>query len=373
MNNDFKVFTLDEIENLKVHGRNTGNLSPLALFWTGSGIEVNIRARELWMEVEVDYDIFEQWITVEINGEFVSRQMLNRGKYFVCVFRGMNSHLVKNVRIYKEVQPMVNDNNCIFLIHSLKTDGTFEIIEDKKIKIEFIGDSITSAEGSVGAKIEQDWIPMWFGCINNYAVMTARKLDADFRIIAQSGWGVLSSWDNNPNYAIPNYYEKICSILKGNRNKELGTHADNDFVSWQPDIIVVNLGTNDESAFNSPQWQSEDNHETFKQHLNDDGTYNEDDLRRFEEAVIRFLFKLRLYNSNSKIIWCYGMLGSNFINYIDNAINRYKVQSNDNNVILKELPNTTEETVGARSHPGVLSHYNASKELIQTIKYLLNY
>lgn len=47
------------------------------------------------MEVEIDYNEYEQWVGVEINGAFVSRQMLTKGRYWVCLFRGMNKDLIK--------------------------------------------------------------------------------------------------------------------------------------------------------------------------------------------------------------------------------------------------------------------------------------
>ncbi len=46
-NSDLKEYPLPGIRNMKVHGRTTGNLSPLTLFWTGSGIEFNARGSEL--------------------------------------------------------------------------------------------------------------------------------------------------------------------------------------------------------------------------------------------------------------------------------------------------------------------------------------
>jgi len=46
-NEKLKVYALSEIKNLKVHGRTTGRLSPLTLFWTGSAIEVNAKGTEL--------------------------------------------------------------------------------------------------------------------------------------------------------------------------------------------------------------------------------------------------------------------------------------------------------------------------------------
>ena len=49
-----KEYKLSELGNLKVHGRTTGDLSPLSLFWTGSGIELNVKASELWIGLEAD-------------------------------------------------------------------------------------------------------------------------------------------------------------------------------------------------------------------------------------------------------------------------------------------------------------------------------
>ena len=370
MDTILKTLKINEINNIKINGRTSKNLSPLALFWTGSGFEVNAKASELWMDVETDYNEYEQWVSVEINGAFVSRQMLTKGRHSVCLFRGMNKELVKNVRVYKDVQAMSADDNCIFLIHGLKTDGSFEKIEEKKMKIEFIGDSITSGEGTIGAKLEEDWISMWFTSLNNYAVMTSKELEADFRIISQSGWGVLSSWDNDPKAAIPKYYEKVCGLINGERNKELGAYEENDFEGWKPDVIVVNLGTNDGGAFNSPEFKDEQTGETFKQHINKDGSYNEDDIKRFEDAVVKFLYKLRKYNKDSKILWVYGMLGIPMMPYIYHAIDIYKKESKDTKVSITQLTNTTDETVGSRSHPGLLSHKIASKQLVDAIKNL---
>lgn len=370
MNGKLRAYKINELKELKILGRTSNSSNSLVLFWTGSGFEANVRAGELWIEVEVDYDIFEQWISIEIDGELISRRMLTKGKYDVCLFRGMNKDIVKNVRVYKDVQPMPTDNNNMLLIHSLKTDGEFDKVEEKSMNIEFIGDSITSGEGSIGAKKEDDWISMWFTSHNNYAVMTAKELNADFRIISQSGWGVACSWDNNPYCAIPKYYEKICGVVNGQRNEELGAFKENDFNSWQPDIIVVNLGTNDDGAFHNPEFIDEKTAKSYKMHIDDDGKYNEKDVSKFEEAVINFLIKLRKYNANAKIVWAYGMLGTPMMEYIYDAVTHYKREYNDDRVWITQLPETTDETVGSRMHPGVLSHRAAAKSLVNTIKNL---
>lgn len=185
-------------------------------------------------------------------------------------------------------------------------------------------------------------------------------------------WGVLTSWDNNPHASIPQYYEKVCGLLTGEKNEALGAFRENDFGSWQPDVVVVNLGTNDGGAFNSLAWKDEVSGETHKQRLNEDGTYNEEDLNSFEEAAENFLTKLRKCNRNAHIIWAYGMLGTPMMSAIYRAVNSYIRKTGDNKVSVFQLPNTTDETVGSRSHPGVLAHEKAAKELTGFIRGILS-
>ena len=366
-----KTYTLDEIEEIKVLGRTTKNRAPLTLFWTASGIECNIKASELWIEIEVDYELYEPWMSIVVNGEYVSRIMLEKGKRWICLFRGMNSEVIKNIKVLKEVQAMPTDERHCLQIHSLRTEGEFLPIEEKPYKIEFIGDSITSGEGSIGAKVEEDWISMWFSTQNNYARMVADALNADYRIISQSGWGVYTSWDNNPKAALPLYYEQVCGVLSGEKNKALGAHEENDFKAWQPDVVIINLGTNDGGAFNSPEWKNLENGEIHKQRLNEDGTYNQEDLMHFKEAVVNFLQKLRSYNTKAKLLWVYGMLGTPMLEAIKESIERYKVQSGDIGIELLVLPDTTDETVGARQHPGILAHHLAAQIITKWLRKML--
>jgi hypothetical protein len=50
------TYPLSDIPHMKVHGRTTGRREPLTLFWTASGIELNARGSELWIEVEASYE-----------------------------------------------------------------------------------------------------------------------------------------------------------------------------------------------------------------------------------------------------------------------------------------------------------------------------
>ncbi|GIQ69147.1 GDSL family lipase [Xylanibacillus composti] len=369
---NMKEYRLSDIEHLKVHGRTTGRLSPLTLFWTGSGIELNATGSELWIEVEVDYEQYEPWISLLVNGAVVSRQMLTAGRYWICLFRGMNAAKAKQIRLVKDLQAMSADPACSLHIHAVKSDGHILPVEEKPYKIEFIGDSITSGEGAIGAKEEEDWIPMWFSAVHNYAALTAEALNAEYRILSQSGWGVLTSWDNNPRGNLPDYYEQVCGLLTGEKNRALGAFEAHDFASWQPDVVVVNLGTNDGGAFHSPPWRDEATGETHQQRLLEDGTYHAEDVQAFEDAVVQFLRKLRRCNPQAQIVWAYGMLGIPMMPAIYRAVDAYRKQTGDRNVTVFQLPDTTAETIGARTHPGRLAHERAARDLSAYIRGLLN-
>ncbi len=371
MNENLREYALPEIEHLQVHGRTTGRLSPLVLFWTGSGIELKVTGSELWIEVEVDYEHYEPWVSILVNGAAVSRQMLSAGRYWLCVFRGMSVAATKQIRVVRDVQAMSADPSCSLQIHAVKCDGQFQPVEEKPYKIEFIGDSITSGEGAIGAKEELDWTPMLFSAVHNYAALTAEALHAECRILSQSGWGVLTSWDNNPHGNLPDYYEQVCGLLTGEKNQKLGAFDAHDFTSWQPEVLVVNLGTNDGGAFHSPPWQDPATGETHKQRLLDDGSYHEEDLQAFEDAVVQFLRKLRMCNPQARIVWAYGMLGIPMMPAIHRAVDTYIQQTGDRSVSVFQLPDTTEETIGARTHPGRLAHERAAHDLSNYIRKLL--
>ena len=370
-NTNLKTYSLKEVEHYKVHGRTEDDMYPLPLFFNGSGIEVNVTGSELWIDLEVDCDVHEPWIWTAINSAFMSRQMLLPGSYSICLFRSMSPEAVKNVKFMRELQAMSEDNSCHILVKGFQTDGFFLPVSDRRYKLEFIGDSITSGEGTYGANDDTDWIAMYMSSSRNYAVMVSDALDADYHLFSQGGWGVLSGWDNNPNSNIPSRYEKLCGLAGGEFNEKLGVSRPYHFEKWKADAIIVNLGTNDASAFNQPAFTGPVTGKTFKQRKNPDGSFNPDDLMRFEQAVIDFLAMIRKHNPDSHIVWTYGMLGYDLTLAITDAINRYQKQSGDENVAFLQLPNTTEETVGAHAHPGVKSHERAAKVLIEYLKPIL--
>ena len=139
-NENLKEYGLKQVEYCKIHGRTDEGQEPLPLFYQGSGVEVNVTGSELWIDVEVDYDVHEPWVWISLNGAFLGRQMLTAGSRSVCIFRGMSPDTVKNVGFFRELQAMSEDDGCCLLVKGFRSDGVFQPVRERRYKLEFIGD-----------------------------------------------------------------------------------------------------------------------------------------------------------------------------------------------------------------------------------------
>lgn len=363
-----KEIKISQVPYINIFGRKGSMVDPLPLLFNGSGVEVSVKGSCLFIDIETDSDFHEPWIAYELNGAFMSRQMLLPGEHTICLFRSMDPNNVKTVRFYRELQAMSEDDRCKILVKGFRTDGEFVEVPKYDRKIEFIGDSITSGEGTYGASDDWDWLPMYMGVSNNYALKTAKALNADFHIISQGGWGVYCGWDNDLRHNIPSVYEKVCALATGPSNEAMGTQEMYDFDSWQPDVVIVNLGTNDASAFNQPAFTDPVTLESNKQRLNEDGSYVREDQLKVINSVVDFLKMLRKHNKTAHIVWCYGMLGYDLTLTLTEAITEYKALTGDNNVVFLQLPDTTDDGYGSHMHPGTKSHTVASEVIVTYLK-----
>lgn len=353
---EMKKYKLDEIEQLRVLGRTTEQRDPLTLFWTASGIELQVQASELWIEVNVDYAALEPWIDVLINDALSQRMMLTKGVHKICLFRGMNPDLVKKVQVLRDTQAMPADPKTLLQVCAVYTDGVFAPKESYDLKLEFIGDSITSGEGCTGALIEQDWIPGCFSAVSNYAYMTAKFLHAEYRSISQSGWGFFWSWEGKRQDSLPQYYEQICGVINGERNAGLGAKQKYDFASWQPDVVIINLGTNDGTPFGLTSDPSLSQNKDLSL-----------EMEEMKNAGVQFLKQLRRCNPQAELLWVYGMLGNMLEPKLLEILNEYRTETGDQRVYYLRLEDTGKFGYGARMHPGTGCHEAAAKAIVGKI------
>ena len=374
-----KEVKISDCKELLVHGRTIPGCDPLTLFWGGSSLELKVQCSELWVEMAGPFTEHENWIAIEINGEVLSRRMVSEKRERICIFRNKMNTKATRVRIIKEVQAMSGDKQHRLEFYSLFHDGELLSPDPYERRIEFIGDSINSGEGSIGAKEEEEWISLFFSHVRAYPYMTAKELNADYRVISQSGWGIHSAWDNNPVGAIPKYYEGICDLLPKDFALK-GVHEKNDFSAWQPDVICVNLGTNDDGAFHYAPYTDPETKEVYKLHMTGESfengvytpgeSYAPEDLKKVKDATKAFLKELRRLNPGAYILWCYGMLGDQLGGMLKEAVAEYRTESGDERVEYLALPATTPETTGARMHPGLQAHCAAADTIIAKIREL---
>ena len=355
------------IDKVKVLGR-TSKEAPDVLFWTGSRYEMNVKASNCTAYIETQYGMQEQWIAVLINGSPVCRMPLKRGVNEVIIFRNRDASVVRNVRIIKEVQPMGGDGANYIRLTDVVTDGELLPVEELKLRLEFVGDSITSGEGGIGAHNEMDWVAQLFSAYDNYSYKTAEALNADYQVVSQSGWGVYCGYNNDIHMNVPGIYDNVCSLVSENGAGVYGSQEKYDFSLFQPDVVVINLGTNDSGACNSESYTDPETGKVYKLSKNADGLLDEASAATFDGAARAFLKKLRTANPESYLLWVYGMLGTDMEGAINAAIDVYRDESGDKRVGYCRLPDTTQDAFGSRCHPGHPAHERAAAVLTDKIR-----
>ena len=355
MNENLKSYSIDKIPYKRIYGR-TSSKERLALFWAASGIEIRVKASEVWALIESDYDTYETWLSIKVNGFRLARQSLVRGKQWVRLVQGMGSEKENTILLQRDTQPMTGDANNILILHeiALPKEAIFCPVEKKDLTIEFIGDSITSGEGLYGSPYEMDYTPQNFGGTKTYAVMASEKLNACYSIVSQCGYGISFGWNGDTAMTLPCHYDFVCSLMNSKRHEKIGSLTPFSFTP-PSDIVVINLGTNDNGGSKVTSYKGD-----VKEKIVGD-TYN-------------FLKKIRDKNPGAHIIWTWGMMALDFAPaLIQKGIDLYKSESKDPKVHTlifdpMDLLEKTDEDKGSRGHPGVKTHKAAAEKLVSFIR-----
>jgi lysophospholipase L1-like esterase len=162
---------------------------------------------------------------------------------------------------------------------ALPPDGKALDSRARARQIEFIGDSYTVGYGNISPTRECTTDEVWAATDTSqgFGPIVARRYDADYQINAISGRGIVRNWDGTPGDPLPVAYPFVLFDKK--------TAYKDD--RWRPQIIVIELGTNDFSTALHPQerWKSRDA-------LHAD----------FEATYIRFVKQLRAKNPKAFFI-----------------------------------------------------------------------
>ena len=105
-------------------------------------------------------------------------------------------------------------------------------------KMEFIGDSYTCGYGNEGTSPQEHFK---FETENNYlsfGAITARALNAQYLAVCRSGIGIVQGYGGKRNFTMPAVYDEVVS----------NSSVTWDYSKYQPDVVVIDLITNDLSA-----------------------------------------------------------------------------------------------------------------------------
>jgi len=355
-------------DNVKYLGRANYQDDYLWFALTGTGIEYTFTGKKTVIKVTADTHAYSEpdpaHIAIYADGEIYEKTLITQKETdFTVIFDKKGKHTVAFIKLSESLKGSLR-------ITEIKADSNkIKPTPEKKKKIEFIGDSITCGYGVDGTEADTFSSATEDGT-KTYAYLTAKKFDADYSIVAYSGFAILSAvsftGERTPDTALPVFYDKLgvaagdIMFTLGNNEFDDGTYELHDTVwddygTYSPDLIVINLGTNDSFYFYT---------------IDPSNVPGETEV--FVQKYEDFLAQLRAVYPNTEILCTYGSMGQYIISDIERAINNYINNTGDSHVHYFWLneQNYEENGYGADTHPNVQSQIDSAHELIDEIERL---
>ena len=182
-----------------------------------------------------------------------TRNMANNTETLFNIASELDSTAIHTVSLVKiteaQYNALVPQPNYVTLNNFVLDDGARLLpIKDFHRKIEFIGDSITAGFCDLCDTVDPllgDYAKESFAISHPY--LTCSKLNASCHTAAWSGYGVIRNCCGGETL-MPEIYTRTLASVSGSRW---------DFSHWIPDVVVVNLGTNDHLNSSNPEGDAE--------------------------------------------------------------------------------------------------------------------
>ena len=321
--------------DIRLIGRMDPEQKPLALDWTGSGMEFRFRGTDCWAKLEAPAASPVMWMIVLADGQPITRFPVEPGVRMYPLLLGLEAEQERTVSLLKETQCMPGNPEATVLLHSLRIDGELFPLRPRDLKIEFIGDSLTSGEGALAARDNMEWVTPWFTSRGNYSWYACEALNAERSILSQSGWGVNWDYQHTEKNNMSDAYEYTVGVLKGPEAEARGCRKPWDFRRWQPDIVCIRLMTNDNNGINERQSLEKDRETAIGGAMN----------------LIR---RVREHNPQARIVWI--LPGSGCRPELAREAVRRMQEKGMLEVFDFTIPDYGPEDMGARWHPN--AEYN---------------
>ena len=227
-------------------------------------------------------------------------------------------------------------------LSKITTDGYFMDTDPLRTrKIEVIAASSSAGFGNLAANTNESKSTQNSDGLRAYAYLASRMLDAEINIFSASGWPLLKGpWTGSNN--IPSAYKYVDVYSTVEWNHQL----------YSPDLIIINLGTNDWSYITSLS-----------------SAEKTQALLNFENAFVAFIGELHSIHPNAAIAIAYGLMNeTNIYTPTVNVYNQAKLAYPELDLFKIQLPSVNaQEGIGSSSHPGLLTHIRAGGELAEAI------
>lgn len=288
-------------------------------------------------------------IAIYLNGERVVDDMINAAVKEYPIFVS-DDPTEADIRIVKLSESAMST----FSISGITVNGTaISPAENKERLIEFVGDSITCGYGVDDEDRDHHFSTRTEDNTKTYAYKTASALDADYSMVSFSGYGIISGYSDGNNkvtaQTVPQFYSKL-----GYSWSSRGyTPSD---IEWsfnrKPDVIVINLGTNDNSYCKGIPERCEE----------------------YQREYVNFLKQIRGLNPDAVIIGTLGIMGQELYPYVEAAVKQYSEETNDKNVYSMMFDNQSmADGIAADWHPSEKTHEKASQKLAEKIKEIMGW
>ncbi|MBR3494757.1 MAG: hypothetical protein IKH38_04950 [Clostridia bacterium] len=325
-------------------GRHDAGEKEQNLWWSGSGVRVNLACRRLDVEATSTATDHAQWLGVLVDGAPITRLPMVQGTHTYPLLAGLDDQFAHEITILRDTQPSYDESGAVVL-NAVLTDGTPEIPDARPLMLEFIGDSLTVGEGTMGPYGEgQEWRMLFISHMPAFPTLVAEELKADKRVIALGGWGAARSWDNQQDSRIGRIYGQLCGVTPGGQVPAPAGER-------PADAVVINLGTNDASAL---------------------AGLDADELpaarAELRARAAELMEAVRGRYPRAVIVWAYGLCGHAVEEILRSAVEDVRAKG-DRNAYYLSLSDA--RTLGSRMHPSRDAHRQAAREIADELKKLL--
>jgi len=225
-------------------------------------------------------------------------------------------------------------------------------------KIEFVGNSITCGYGNEGTNKEEHFDYATENHYYSYDAITSRALQAQHWVVARSGIGAYRNYGEakagSPNSCMQVQYEYTGYAPDAKLRQRGGFDSERwDFSRCQPDVVCINLGTNDLST-------------------------NNYDLKLLKQGYQHLLKMVRQHNPKAKVVFlCGSMLGGKELETAKRLLNEVADEARkagDKEVYRFDFtPQNGDLGYGNDWHPSHWQHEKMAAELTAYLRSLMNW